>query len=225
MAFSSILFSPLPFKIPPGKSTSTCVASPTNTIRCCDQSTLKFRDASSNGSASSAERFPEKQKPSPSSVPRPRRIILVRHGQSVGNVDESIYTMVPDSRIDLTEKGRHEAEECGRRIRAMIESDGADDWKVYFYVSPYVRTIETLRGLGRAFDRERILGVREEPRLREQDFGSDVTRLKQAQWTFPRVRLHELLGCCNFFYRSPWKAHAILTSDHKISIGCAALYA
>ncbi|KAL8206226.1 hypothetical protein R6Q57_009777 [Mikania cordata] len=45
------------------------------------------------------------------------------------------------------EKGQREAEECGRRIREMIENDRADDWKVYFYVSPYLRTIETLRGL------------------------------------------------------------------------------
>ena len=42
---------------------------------------------------------------------------------------------------------------------------------VYFYVSPYLRTLQTLRGIGAAFERRRIAGVREEPRLREQDFG------------------------------------------------------
>lgn len=123
-----------------------------------------------NGFAS----FPEKAIASSSSrakPPRPRRIILVRHGQSQGNVDECVYTRVADPRVMLTEQGIAEAEECGRQIRRRIERDGADDWKVYFYVSPYRRSLETLRNLAKAFERSRIAGVREEPRLREQDFG------------------------------------------------------
>jgi broad specificity phosphatase PhoE len=36
----------------------------------------------------------------------PRRIILVRHGESEGNVDESMYCRVPDPRIRLTSKVR-----------------------------------------------------------------------------------------------------------------------
>lgn len=72
----------------------------------------------------------------------------------------------------LTEQGIAEAEECGKEIRRMIEGDGADDWKVYFYVSPYRRSLETLRNLAKAFEKTRIAGVREEPRLREQDFGT-----------------------------------------------------
>ena len=36
---------------------------------------------------------------------RPRRIILVRHGQSQGNVDDKVYATVPDSQIALTERG------------------------------------------------------------------------------------------------------------------------
>ncbi|XP_057832794.2 phosphoglycerate mutase-like protein AT74H isoform X2 [Cryptomeria japonica] len=103
--------------------------------------------------------------------PRPRRIILVRHGQSEGNVDESAYTRIPDSKIALTEQGWHEAVETGNRIRELVERDGADDWQVYFYASPYKRTLQSLRGIGMAFERQRIAGVREEPRLREQDFG------------------------------------------------------
>ncbi|XWS61737.1 hypothetical protein CRYUN_Cryun07bG0151500 [Craigia yunnanensis] len=127
---------------------------------------------SSNGHATT---FPEKcllTCPVTSSPPpRPRRIILLRHGQCEGNVDESVYTRVADPKIVLTEKGKTEAEECGWRIREMIEKDGATDWKVYFYVSPYKRTLETLQHLGRAFECSRIAGMREEPRIRQQDFG------------------------------------------------------
>lgn len=100
----------------------------------------------------------------------------MRHGESEGNVDESAYTRIPDSKICLTEKGWKQAVKCGKDIRQLIESDQNDDWKVYFYVSPYKRTLQTLRGIGTAFERDRIAGVREEPRLREQDFGESLTR-------------------------------------------------
>lgn len=106
--------------------------------------------------------------------PRPRRIILVRHGESEGNVDESAYTRIADPRICLTGRGMREAEECGRDIRTMIERDGVSDWSVYFYVSPYKRTRQTLQHLAKSFERSRIAGMREEPRLREQDFGTSL---------------------------------------------------
>lgn len=109
--------------------------------------------------------------------PRPRRIILVRHGQSEGNIDESAYTRIPDSKIALTEEGWKQAVDCGKKIRKIIENDDEDDWQTYFYVSPYKRTLQTLRGIGMAFERDRISGVREEPRLREQDFGEYTCHL------------------------------------------------
>ncbi|KAK8454621.1 hypothetical protein SEVIR_4G006200v4 [Setaria viridis] len=129
--------------------------------------------------------------------PRPRRIVLVRHGESEGNVDESAYTRVPDPRIGLTAKGRRDAEDCGRRLRDLFSSDADDDWKVYFYVSPYRRTLETLRGIGHAFERHRIAGVREEPRLREQDFGNFQDREQM------RVEKELRLRYGRFFYRFP----------------------
>lgn len=82
---------------------------------------------------------------------RPRRIILVRHGQSEGNVDASVYTREADWRVPLTELGFREAEEAGRKIRELIErshaAEAADedtDWAVFFYVSPYTRTLQVL---------------------------------------------------------------------------------
>lgn len=141
--------------------------------RCCEDTLGMPRPQRlASDSAGLLNLFPEKTPIVGPPVPRPRRIILVRHGQSEGNVDESMYTRIPDPRIGLTAKGWEDAEACGRRIRELILSDGADDWKVYFYVSPYKRTLETLRGIGKAFEHERIAGVREEPRLREQDFGN-----------------------------------------------------
>ena len=44
--------------------------------------------------------------------------------------------------------------------------------RVYIYVSPYRRTLETAREICRALDPMKVTGVREEPRIREQDFGN-----------------------------------------------------
>ncbi|CAI5496450.1 unnamed protein product [Closterium sp. Naga37s-1] len=163
---------------------------------------------------------------------RPTRIILVRHGQSEGNLDEGIYTRIADSRVSLTPLGFEQAVECGKQIRKLIEFDRRkggkqgrggeggkegrrnaggvdsgegdysgeeeeDDWGVYFYVSPYLRTLQTLRGIGRAFERRHILGVREEPRLREQDFGN--FQVQERMWQSKDMR--QRFG--RFFYRLP----------------------
>ncbi|CAN1161352.1 Phosphoglycerate mutase-like protein AT74 [Linum perenne] len=129
----------------------------------------------------------------------PKRIILVRHGESQGNLDTAAYTHIPDHKIPLTQSGRAQARETGARLQALISGGGnsSNTWRAYFYVSPYDRTLSTLREIGKAFDRERIIGVREECRVREQDFGNfQVTErmkvIKEAREKFGR-----------FFFRFP----------------------
>ncbi|XP_062230716.1 phosphoglycerate mutase-like protein AT74H [Phragmites australis] len=127
----------------------------------------------------------------------PKRIILVRHGESQGNLDMSAYTTTPDYRIPLTTLGAEQARAAGRRIRDVVASDAGASWKVYFYVSPYARTRATLREIVGAFPRDRVIGVREECRVREQDFGNfqveeRMRAVKQTRERFGR-----------FFFRFP----------------------
>ncbi|MGW2933770.1 histidine phosphatase family protein [Streptomyces sp. NPDC001156] len=107
---------------------------------------------------------------------RPRRIVLVRHGESVGNADDSVYEREPDHSLPLTEKGWQQAEETGKRLRELFGTE-----RVSVYVSPYRRTHETLRAFH--LDPEHVR-IREEPRLREQDWGNwqdrDDVRLQKA---------------------------------------------
>ncbi|KAK4262791.1 hypothetical protein QN277_028301 [Acacia crassicarpa] len=167
-------------------------------IQCCNdqQYTTKIPN-NNNGGA----RFPEKNVLIyPSSMappPRPRRIILVRHGQSEGNVDEAVYTRIADPKITLTDKGKAQAEDCGNRIRDLLLKDESQNWKLYFYVSPYRRTLQTLQYLARPFERSRIAGLREEPRLREQDFGNFQNREQMRK----EKQMRLLYG--RFFYRFP----------------------
>eukprot|EP00271_Cylindrocystis_brebissonii_P009728 TRINITY_DN2487_c0_g5_i1.p1 TRINITY_DN2487_c0_g5~~TRINITY_DN2487_c0_g5_i1.p1 ORF type:complete len:341 (-),score=57.30 TRINITY_DN2487_c0_g5_i1:577-1599(-) len=127
---------------------------------------------------------------------RPVRIILVRHGESEGNIDQKVYTHLADSKVALTVKGREQAEQCGRRIRQVIEQGGSD-WSVYFYVSPYKRTLQTLRGIAKAFEPSRVVGVREEARIREQDFGNFQNQEKMKEVKNAREKFGK------FFYRFP----------------------
>eukprot|EP01043_Picozoa_sp_COSAG02_P023262 COSAG02_NODE_1237_length_13725_cov_27.071921_14_plen_557_part_00 len=97
----------------------------------------------------------------------PRRVILVRHGESEGNVDLDIYRTKPDAALRLTPKGKAQAVEAGKKLRADI-----GDSKVHFIVSPYTRTRETLHGILQAFDDpSQINAIVEDPRIREQEFG------------------------------------------------------
>ena len=79
----------------------------------------------------------------------------------------------------------------------MFEADGVDDYELFFHISPYRRSKETAVGIARAFDPKRLAGVREEPQLREQDFGN-FQDLKAKQ---QEKRERQSFG--RFFYRFP----------------------
>ncbi|KAH1083598.1 hypothetical protein J1N35_023359 [Gossypium stocksii] len=135
-----------------------------------------------------------------SSKPRllPKRIILVRHGESEGNLDTSAYSTTPDYKISLTEEGRAQARLAGSHLRDLVSSHGScPDWRVYFYVSPYERTRSTLREIGKSFSKKRVIGVREECRIREQDFGN--FQVEERMKIIKETR--ERFG--RFFYRFP----------------------
>ncbi|GAB2256997.1 hypothetical protein Droror1_Dr00023056 [Drosera rotundifolia] len=126
----------------------------------------------------------------------PKRIVLIRHGESYGNLAPSTYTTTPDPKIPLTPIGHNQSYLAGAALRRLFLST-FESYRVYFYVSPYERTRSTLREIGRSFSRRRVIGVREECRIREQDFGNfqveeRMKRVKEARERFGR-----------FFYRFP----------------------
>ncbi|CAN0914331.1 Phosphoglycerate mutase-like protein AT74 [Linum grandiflorum] len=131
----------------------------------------------------------------------PKRIILVRHGESQGNLDTAAYTHIPDHKIPLTESGRAQAREAGAKLHSLFSfppsGNSSNTWRAYFYVSPYDRTRSTLREIGKAFDREMIIGVREECRVREQDFGNFQVEERMKVIKESRARFGR------FFFRFP----------------------
>lgn len=116
------------------------------------------------------------------------RIILLRHAESLGNVDELAYTRTPDHALPLTPLGEAQAKEAGPVVRALL------DGPVAAYVSPYVRTQRTLALLDVAESIERVVP---EPRLREQDWGNLQDPVEQE---VVKRKRHEF---GHFFYRLP----------------------
>ena len=115
------------------------------------------------------------------------RIVVLRHAESLGNVDESAYCRVPDHALPLTDAGRAQAVAAGPAVRALL---GAGP--VAAYVSPYVRTVDTYRLLDVA---DLVTRYVPEPRLREQDWGN----LQDPADQEVQKRLRHEFG--HFFYR------------------------
>lgn len=49
-----------------------------------------------------------------------QRLILIRHGESEGNVDPKIYMTKKDHDVELTEKGRSHSKECGLDLNKIL---------------------------------------------------------------------------------------------------------
>lgn len=96
---------------------------------------------------------------------RPKRIIFIRHGESIANKDRAVYGEVPDYRLDLTETGREQSYQAGQALKKIL-----GDEKVQVYLSPYYRTRQTFAEIKKSIA-DNVVEAREDPRIREQDWG------------------------------------------------------
>jgi hypothetical protein len=86
--------------------------------------------------------------------------------------------------------------QAGKALLELAKRCG-DAHKLFFYTSPYRRSIETYRAMVHEIPDNRILGVQEEVQLREQDFGNFQDAVGKAQEKSERLRFGR------FFYRFP----------------------
>ena len=96
---------------------------------------------------------------------KPKRIILVRHGESEGNVERTKYEFTPDYALDLTGTGRAQAIRAGEEIRGLIGEE-----TIHAYVSPFYRTRQTFEEIANVLGDSIVQSV-EDPRIREQEWG------------------------------------------------------
>ena len=133
----------------------------------------------------------------------PHRVLLLRHGQSMGNIDECLYSTTPDNAMPLTPLGWQQAQKAGQLLQSLVVGP-----RVHFIVSPYVRTVETLHGVWSAWcppgpgwhetlQEQYGFSWHQDPRIREQDFGNfqEPSKIKQAK------KDRQQFGA--FYYRFP----------------------
>jgi broad specificity phosphatase PhoE len=128
---------------------------------------------------------------------RPKRIILVRHGEGHGYAHTSgtneagtphcaeLETM----RRPLTANGRKQSLTAGVILRELIGTES-----VRFFVSPFLTTRQSFEFLGGSFDQIKCQYV-DEPRIRNQDFGEHPPKRE--------LELREQAKKNPFYYRFP----------------------
>lgn len=112
---------------------------------------------------------------------KPEKIIVVRHGESEGNISPEKYFTIPDYQICLTENGKLQARDTGCKLKEVVGNGS-----VQFYVSPFYRTRQTFQEISQAFTPEQFI-MREDPRIREQSWGNCKTPKIRAQMVQERA--------------------------------------
>jgi len=96
---------------------------------------------------------------------KPKRIILIRHGESEGNADRYNYENIPDYALNLTDTGKEQAYEAGKKLKQIIGSES-----INCYSSPYYRTRQTFECIKSSIT-DNLTTNYEDPRIRELDWG------------------------------------------------------
>lgn len=124
-----------------------------------------------------------------------RRIILVRHGQSQGNVDESKYITPGDPLLELTDEGWQQAHDAGKFLRwYYAQNPVKDDQSPTIWTSTYMRTRQTTQGVLKGLGWE-DRPVHEDLRLMEQSYGA-------AAWAGASVHARDHYGLSRDVYKS-----------------------
>ena len=139
---------------------------------------------------------------------RPKYILLVRHGESEGNCDKSVNRVTPNHKVVLTQNGHYQATSAGIVLKDFLQQDmfqdpdeqGRNCKSILFYTSPYLRARQTCNDIIEGI--KDLPGVdyqiREEPRMREQDFGNFQSTPEQMEKIW-----EERAHYGHFFYRIP----------------------
>lgn len=102
----------------------------------------------------------------------------------------ALYSRLADHQIELTEHGHQQAQEAGKKLHSIIGKE-----PMYVYMSPYKRSKQTWAEIRQSFSPLQIVTEREDPRIREQEFGNLANLETQPKSFEERDRLG------HFFYR------------------------
>jgi broad specificity phosphatase PhoE len=121
------------------------------------------------------------------------RLFIVRHGESIANVDPSVYRHtaeyefgIPDEKVWLTPVGWEQALACGRFLNAYLEPDqDVGERRIAIWYSSFLRARQTAKGIFTALE-PKISHVYERDTMVEVSFGyADGLPESEVQKKFP----------------------------------------
>ena len=119
------------------------------------------------------------------------RILLVRHGESEGNVDKKLHLSMADHAIPLSERGHAQAEESADFVSKFFDDNPSDIIGTRYprlWESPYKRTVQTADPFAKKVT---ILDRRTHILLAEQQFGLfDGLSSEELRYKYPREHEH-----------------------------------
>jgi broad specificity phosphatase PhoE len=99
-----------------------------------------------------------------------KNIYLVRHGESLANVDRAIHATIPDHKIPLSDRGMQQATDAGAELVTLLPQ--GINTRVRIWVSPYLRTRQTANQIAKELSNYfNNIDMREHINLCEQQFG------------------------------------------------------
>lgn len=131
------------------------------------------------------------------------KIYLVRHGQSLANIDHKVYTEIADHAVPLSPLGIQQAEKAAEFLSAELSVCS----KIRIWSSPYKRARQTAKIILKELEDEFNVDYKEHISLVEQQFGLfDGIPEEDLDKAFPEERKYANLLANhngNFWCRRP----------------------
>lgn len=137
------------------------------------------------------------------------RIFLVRHGESIANINPAYYAELQDHNVPLSQWGHEQALEAGNALKAFFdEYPDIQSKPILLFHSPYLRTRQTMDGLLEGLgETQAPVKIREDFLLRERDYGlfNDIRSKKDRDQKLPyqHERFNTLRAKDGKFFASP----------------------
>jgi broad specificity phosphatase PhoE len=130
------------------------------------------------------------------------KIIICRHAESLEDVDNSIYDILNDLDIPLTQKGVQQAKDFASMLAQLLKGSKC----VQFYTSPGVRNVQTLKLVLQKLSDNINIQVEVEPLIVKQDWGkinsenrsqieADRYKIGVLRYSFPTGESSESMLC------------------------------
>jgi broad specificity phosphatase PhoE len=120
------------------------------------------------------------------------KLLITRHGQSEGNIDQSVYFKMPDWSVPLTEKGKEQANLVG----GLIYNNLINSNECLLVYSPYTRAKQTKEIIEKRLLLSPHYEKIENPIVREREWGNLRNEYEACKTREERNHLFD-------FYRRP----------------------